>query len=471
MTTDLATPPPPPTPRRTVAVLGGGPRGIAVVERLIANAQQLALPGLRILLVEPHRPGGGRVWDADQPSHLLMNTLCADATHFTDESVELRGPVRPGPTLYDWARLITGGEITDLGSPQRPLDDQHRAEAARMLPHSHPSRRFLGGYLEWCHARDLAEAPAEIEVEHVKGTATALAPSARGWQIDVRCEGPPAGIGTEPSAPAAPRSESPAAPRPVTLEADAVVIATGHSDTETVGRGAAIAESATAADLWYGRPTSPISQRELDGLEAGETVIVRGLGMNFFDYLSLLTLGRGGVFRADPTGRDALEYLPSGREPHLVVGSGRGIPYRAKGRFGQMTPVFPKHFQTSQLLAELRDQAAAGTGVDFLTELYPAIMKDAARLHYTVLARQRPAALTGGVQEILDALEEHDWASAELEQSIARIVPTAADRPQAGALDRPLTGSSSRPRRRCDAGGSRTCGATCTRRTSAWTAP
>lgn len=442
MTTDPTTPAPPPS--RTIAVLGGGPRGIAVVERLIANAQQLEPARLRILLVEPHRPGGGRVWDADQPSHLLMNTLCADATHFTDESVELRGPVRPGPTLYDWAQLINGGEIADLGTPQRPLDEEHRAEASRMLPHSHPSRRFLGGYLEWCHARDLAEAPDRIQVEHVQGTATSLAPSGKGWRIGVRREMPSNGHGMEPSAhdavPAAGHAAAPEVTPTVTLEADAVVIATGHADAESAGHSAAFAEAATAAGLWYGRPTSPISQRDLESLQAGETVIVRGLGMNFFDYLSLLTVGRGGEFRADPTGRDALEYLPSGREPHLVVGSGRGIPYRAKGRFGQMTPIFPKHFQTPQLLAELREQAAAGTGVDFMTELYPAVMKDAALLHYSTLARQRPAAVAGEMQEILDALEEYDWASAELEQAIARIVPEPSDRLEVSVLDRPLDG-------------------------------
>lgn len=411
---------------RTIAVLGGGPRGIAVIERLIANAQQLDVPRLHLLLVEPHRPGGGRIWDADQPSHLLMNTLCADATHFTDKTVELRGPVRPGPTLYDWARGIVSSEITDLGSVQRPLDDEHHTEAARMLPHSHPSRRFLGSYLEWCHARDLAEAPTSIEVEHVRGTATSLEPGGRGWRIGVH-------HGVLPSDPGA----DPHAPR-TALEADAVVIATGHADAEIGGRAAALSEAAEAAGLWHGRPTSPISQHDLDALDAGETAIVRGLGMNFFDYLSLLTVGRGGTFRTHPTGRDALEYLPSGREPHLVVGSGRGIPYRAKGRFGQMTPVFPKRYQTPELLGELREQAEAGTGVDFITGLYPAIMKDSAQLYYTVLAQQRPEALAEPVQTILDALDAHDWASTELEQVITRAVPDGKDRLEVQALDRPL---------------------------------
>lgn len=411
---------------RTIAVLGGGPRGIAVVERLIANAQQLDVPRLHILLVEPHRPGGGRIWDADQPSHLLMNTLCADATHFTDETVELRGPVRPGPTLYDWAQGIVAGEITDLGTAQRPLDEEHRDEAARMLPHSHPSRRFLGGYLEWCHAKDLSETPTGIEVEHVCGTAASLEPGGRGWRIGVHHGVLPSDPGADPSAP------------DTALEADSVVIATGHADAEIGGRAAVLSEAAEAAGLWHGRPTSPISQHDLDALGAGEPVIVRGLGMNFFDYLSLLTLGRGGAFRNDLTGRDALEYVPSGREPRLVVGSGRGIPYRAKGRFGQMTPVFPKHYQRPELLGQLRERAESGAGVDFMAELYPAIMKDSAHLYYSMLAQQRPEAFAEPVQVILAALDAHDWGSSELEQVIARSVPDAGDRLEVHALDRPL---------------------------------
>lgn len=413
---------------RTVAVIGGGPRGIAVVERLLANAQALEVPRLKILLVEPYRPGGGRIWDADQPPHLLMNTLCADATHYTDDTVELRGPVRPGPTLYDWARRIVAGEVADLGSAERPLDAEHLAEAHRMQPHSHPSRRLLGGYLEWCHARDLAAAPPELEVEHVRGTATGLHPSGEGWRLEVRGTVLPTDPGTDLSA-----STS-------LFEADAVVIATGHGDADISERGEQLAADAVRAGLYHGHPTSPISQHGLDGLAAGEAVIVRGLGMNFFDYLSLLTLGRGGEFRADPEGADALVYAPSGREPVLVVGSGRGVPYRAKGRFGRMTPVFPRRHFTPQVMGALQDQVAAGRGVDFMTELYPLLMKDAARVYYSVLAQQHPRAFAGEVQQALDALEKYDWASPELDSVLAAVVPDPADRLDVQALDRPLEG-------------------------------
>lgn len=67
---------------------------------------------------------------------------------------------------------------------------------------------------------------------------------------------------------------------------------------------------------------------DLSAVKPGERVLLRGLGLNFFDYQALFTHGRGGVFtRVD--GR--LVYRPSGREPRLYAGSRRGVPYQARG--------------------------------------------------------------------------------------------------------------------------------------------
>ena len=416
------------TEPRTIAVLGGGPRGISVVERLIANAPELAPHGLRILIVEPHRVGGGRVWDPDQPSHLLMNTLCADATHFTDETVEIRGPIRPGPTLYDWGVMVRDGEIADLGSADRPIHPDVHAEVAVMEPHSHPSRRFLGAYLEWCYVQGCAGAADGIAVEHVRGIAEKLMKDGDRWQIQVRATTLPTDPGHSPDAPAQ------------LMTADAVVIATGHSDTERSAREEALAQAAAENGLWYGSSTNPISQHALDAISPGEPVIMRGLGMNFFDYMSLLTIGRGGRFTPSPEGPDALVYEPSGDEPLLLAGSGRGVPYRAKGRFGRMTPSFPKRYFTADMMDALRRQAVSGPPIDFREQMLDPILRDGAHIYYTVLASQHPEAFAAPVEELVEALDAHTWGSAELEEEIARIVPEERWRLDIHALDRPLDG-------------------------------
>ncbi|PZO61803.1 MAG: hypothetical protein DI635_14125 [Pseudoxanthomonas suwonensis] len=416
---------------RTVAIIGGGPRGISVLERLLANAPQLEVTRLRVVVIEPYRAGGGRVWDPDQPAHLLMNTLCADATHFTDDTVDIHGPIRPGPTLYEWGLQVRDGQVADLGSPDRPVREEIRSEAQWMEPHSHPSRAFLGSYLEWCLAQDVADAPEGIEVEVLRGTALAVRSVVHGWEIEVAATVPPTDPGHDPGAGC------------TTVQADAVVLATGHSDTEPSRGESELASTARQHGLYYGTSTNPISQHGLSTLAPGEPVIVRGLGMNFFDYMSLLTEGRGGRFRdvdGGAGGSDALVYEPSGEEPVLLAGSGRGVPYRAKGRFGQMTPTFPKRYFTPELMRSLHHQAQHGPPIDFREQMLPAIMKDGALTYYTVLSREQPDALAGDLAQVTEALDELTWGEPELDEVLARLVPDPAHRLDVARLDRPLDG-------------------------------
>ncbi len=59
-------------------------------------------------------------------------------------------------------------------------------------------------------------------------------------------------------------------------------------------------------------------------IKPDDTVLLRGLGINFFDYMALLTIGRDGKFQEKVN--KELIYLPSGYEPKMVAGSRRGIP-------------------------------------------------------------------------------------------------------------------------------------------------
>ncbi|MDO5662226.1 MAG: FAD/NAD(P)-binding protein, partial [Brachybacterium sp.] len=102
------------SPVRLVLV-GAGPRGLGILERLAANAadhpELLTGRRLQIDLVDPHMPGAGRIWRADGHELLLMNSRAADVTMFTDDSVAMDGPVREGPTLAEWAEGIRRGSI------------------------------------------------------------------------------------------------------------------------------------------------------------------------------------------------------------------------------------------------------------------------------------------------------------------------------------------------------------------------
>lgn len=129
----------------TLVIVGAGPRGTGLIERIAANAPELyAGSGLDIHLVDPHPPGAGRIWRAAQSPLLWMNSHAEDVTMFTDESVEMAGPVRPGPTLHEWAG-IDGRTFAD--------------------------RQLQGSYLRWVHEQAVAALPPEITVHHHPGRA------------------------------------------------------------------------------------------------------------------------------------------------------------------------------------------------------------------------------------------------------------------------------------------------------------
>ncbi|WP_442818906.1 FAD/NAD(P)-binding protein [Streptomyces sp. NBC_01235] len=325
-----------------VALVGAGPRGTSVLERLCASAPELLPPGVRLTVhvVDPAPPGPGRVWRTAQSRELLMNTVASQVTLFTDDSVDCAGPIRPGPSLYEWA----GGELG---------------------PDEYPTRAHYGRYLEWVFARTVRRAPSSVRVETHAARAVRLDDAADGRQVLTLDDGR------------------------VLLGLSAVVLAQGHlpvvADTARQ-RQAAYAER---HGLRHVPPANP-ADVDLSALAPGEPVLLRGLGLNFFDHMALLTTGRGGRFVPAPQG---LRYLPSGHEPRLYAGSRRGIPYQArgdnaKGPYGRHTPLV----LTPEVIAGFRKRADSGEAPDFLAEIWPLVAKEVETVYYTALVResQRP---------------------------------------------------------------------------------
>lgn len=115
----------------SVAVVGAGPRGVSVLERLAAHLESAgsagsagttgpAGPGTRLVvhLIDPAEPGAGEVWRTDQPDILCMNTLADAVTLFTEPGASVTAPVHEGPTLYAWARARG---LTGTGSDAAPI--------------------------------------------------------------------------------------------------------------------------------------------------------------------------------------------------------------------------------------------------------------------------------------------------------------------------------------------------------------
>ncbi|MFI9310233.1 FAD/NAD(P)-binding protein [Streptomyces triculaminicus] len=393
-------------PVPSLAIVGAGPRGTGLLERLAANAPALLGAGrLDVHLVDPHPPGGGRIWRRDQSPLLWMNSLAEDVTMYTDDSVEMAGPVRHGPSLAEWAARVRDGEETI------PLDPGTAAEARRLTPRSFAGRRLQSAYLTWVYERAVAALPRGITVHEHRRRA-------------VRLAGPPDG-----------RQRLWLEGRTEPLHADLVVLALGHLDAEPAPEEQALAAFAADHRLTY-LPPRFTADADLGGLRPGEPVLVRGLGLAFIDLMVLLTEGRGGHYTADDAG--TLTYHPSGREPVLHVGSRRGVPYRAKPGYawhGERPPL--PRFLGPARIEELRRRPGPP---DARRELWPLVEKELGFAHYHRLFTAHPGRVSVGWADFEEKYAACEPGSAALDTLVAASVPDPADRLDLAALDTPLAG-------------------------------
>ncbi len=340
-----------------IGIVGAGPRGLSVLERLCANERaSRSHSEVVVHLVDPYLPGAGRVWRTDQSRLLLMNTVAAQITVFTDDSVDIAGPIEPGPNLYEWAQtLALLGEFDGYG-------EEDLAEARRLGPDDYPTRVLYGRYLRACYDRIVAGAPGHVRVHPHPTRAVAMDDA----------YGVPHGRQTL-------RLEH----EDRLVHLDAAVLAQGHLSARLTPQQARTAGLARIHRLTYLTPGNP-ADVDTDVLEPGRPVLLRGLGLNFFDYMALLTEGRGGRYEE----RDGkLVYMASGKEPAMYAFSRRGVPYHARGR-NQKGSAGRHHSRllTPEIIRRMRAEAPAG--LRFSTDLWPLIAKEVESVYYAAVLEQ-----------------------------------------------------------------------------------
>ncbi|WP_338217247.1 FAD/NAD(P)-binding protein [Lacticaseibacillus salsurivasis] len=333
-----------------VALIGAGPRGLLVLERLIAWQRQMSALPLTITLFDPY-PIGGRVWRRDQAPQLIMNTAAQHITLFYDRTVQEPGPIMPGPSLAQWAAKEAAPFLRSRGKSAAP----YLKEAASLGPNDYPSRALYGYYLAWFYAEMHRRKQPNVQLIFKQTLVQAVTKA-------------PFTVHT------AAGSE----------RFDAVVLALGTMENSLTREQAALTAFAKAHQRVYLPPSFP-AEGDLSRLGPQDVVAMRGLGLSFFDYVSRLTEGRGGRFIANEQGQ--LTYQASGEEPHIIAGSRRGLPYHAKAR-NEKAPgeAWPPRFLTAQQLA---NWAASGpiTGEQF----FQGLKAEAGFVYYSLLlAQQHP---------------------------------------------------------------------------------
>jgi uncharacterized NAD(P)/FAD-binding protein YdhS len=388
-------------PTREIAVVGAGPTAASLVERLLANAADLAPDEhVRIHLVDPHRRGLGRVWRPDQHPGLWMNSMAEDVTMFTDDSVRCAGPIRPGPSLAEWAGTIDDETLTRIAPPAVA------AEIRSLDGATFPTRLVQSAYLEWFLERVLATTPLGVEVRDHVASAVDVTDEPDGRQRVSLTTG-------------------------ADLVVDRVVLALGHLDSDPPDRGA-LQRRARRHGLVH-IPAGHTAEQDLSCLRPGADVIALGFGQAFTDLVVLLTEARGGTFveRAD----GSLRYEPSGEEPVIHVGSRRGVPYRAKLDYRLQAPLapLPMFFDRATIDELLR----AAEPIEFQRDLYPLVAKEVGWAYYHELFHAHGERVTGSWDEFATRYTAAAFGP-ELDAVVADHVPATADRFDIPSIDRPL---------------------------------
>ncbi|GGJ30755.1 FAD/NAD(P)-binding protein [Paenarthrobacter histidinolovorans] len=404
-----------------VALLGAGPRGTSVLERLLANwaAERPEGTSLQIHVVDPYPAGSGHVWQPEQSRLYLMNTQAFYPTLIPEDS-GLAAPLAGGS--FDQWREARRSDGTGL-------NDAEKSELATLDSHDFPSRALYGRYLRQTLAELLDRLPDGVEVTFHETLAVAAHPVDGMFDVELADGG--------------------------RLTVDSVVLALGHIESRLNPEQKSFKRAADELGLLY-FPPAPPADVDWQAVPDNEPVLVRGMGLNFFDVMGQLTEGRGGKFvEAGAPGAGVLEYRASGREPRIIAASRRGTPYRAKaGLEGYYPSSVTMRYLTEDAVDRFR---AAGIQPGFDHDLWPLLHRDALWAYYSTLARSQPAAIKDPAQfltDLEDALQPHAHTTANWESDVEILVEkhvVASRRLNLRGLAAPLAGRTFESRRDLDA--------------------
>ncbi|MFE4229391.1 FAD/NAD(P)-binding protein [Arthrobacter sp. NPDC056886] len=385
------------------AVIGAGPRGTSVLERLLANWASAGSAGtLHIDVIDPYPAGPGHVWQPGQSRLYLMNTQSFYPT-VVPEDPELAPPLA-GHTFDQWREL-------QQSHPRPALTDEERGEVSGLSEADFPSRALYGRYLRSTLEELLTVLPAGVSVDFHQARATSVRHAA-----------------SEPVNPVAGAPDESSVRFNVVLDdgtvltVDSVVLAMGHLDARLNAEQRELLSAAEELGLLYVPPAAP-ADVDWSVVPGGKPVLVRGMGLNFFDVMGQLTEGRGGRFVAGESNAE-LTYLPSGREPLIIAASRRGTPYRAKATLAGYYPgEVQLRYCTEDAIAKF---AESGIRPSFDFDLWPLLHRDAIWAYYSTLARSQPDAILTGPAEFLRALEEalrpHAHSTAKWENAAESVI-------------------------------------------------
>lgn len=329
-----------------IIIIGAGPRGLSVLERLVTIGSTMDPPDTNLVveIIDPYEMGAGRIWRGDQSGALLMNTVIGQISIFGHDPAEPEEDA--GPPFYEWLQ----------GSGDEYLMD---------LPENgYAPRRVYGLYLSAAFRQVLERAPSWMRIQPIRDEVTRIIQGENGYSVTLREGG--------------------------ARHATTVVLTTGHPRNVLRPHEQELADFAEKHGVRY-VPGDSAADMPLDEVTKDDVVAIRGLGLTFYDVCARLTADRGGKFVRDETG--TVVYEPSGDEPQIYAGSRSGLPFPARGvNQKTLTDSYEPVVATAEKIDELRARRQAEHAddrLDFKEEVLPLMMIEVHRAYTANTIRQR----------------------------------------------------------------------------------
>ncbi len=393
-----------------VAVVGAGLYGLSTIERLIANIPDFIAASERqvqIHLVDPYLGRGSRTWPVDQPLQLWMNSHSGRMTLFTDDSSTCQGPIRKGPTLQEWA--ADAGETL---SADVSLDGL----VGPVSPYRWASRSLMGKYMVWFLDHIAGSVSQNIRIHRHPRKAVRMDSASQGgrdfewlWL------------------------EGKADP----IRCDRVILAQGRPPFRLSHEQESQRQTLRSRGVSY-EPPGSATEEKAARVRPGESVLLRGMGLTFFDYLQLFTTVRGGSFHRLADG--ALRYEPSGREPRIFAVSRRGVcprPMRWWPVGKPLTSCAAPQFTSSELFVRLAQRADRE---ESLREVRQHMEAEVCHFYYHELLTNGEAAVEGAWPGFREEFASTFGGSSEWRDQVLAKYVAADDRLDVPLLVDPLDG-------------------------------
>lgn len=309
-----------------IGIIGCGPWGLAILERIITNYSLHNHLKAKVHVIDPERLGAG-IYSNNQPDYLLLNTECGQIDLFGHKFLNsnVRVPYS-ALSFFEWLS-VNNYRLDDYGEP------------SKVKPNSYVPRKWLGDYLCWVFNTLISYLPNNLEIQIYRQKA-----------IDVNKRDGKEHINLDNCH---------------IVEVDFAFLTVGHY-------GSVIFEDlqVKTEKREHLLPYPPAQVNAI--VKPKEKVILVGMGLTAVDVISYLTIGRGGTYKRDSYGE--LHYYASGNEPDIYQCSRSGLPYLSRPiDITDSTGVYEPKYLTKQKIEYLKRNKRK---INFREEILPLLFQE-----------------------------------------------------------------------------------------------